>query len=90
MYKVQEKDKPFYEAVKALAGDNVTSHQIEAAVAEVVRKNYNQGIYEPFYTGQDVIRMMVYFDLINIRSHLGQPRHGRLINGGRLHTIKVY
>ena len=90
MYQVQEKDKPFYEAVKAIAGKNVTSHQIEIAVGKVVRDNSLLGIYEPFYTGQDVIRMMQYFDLISIRSHLGQPRHGRLINGGRLHTIKVY
>ena len=89
-YPILDEDRPFFDAIKKIAGDNVTSNTIDVAVQDVVRENYKNGIFTPVYFGADVIRIMLYHDLISIQSHLGQPRHGQLINGGRLHKIRIF
>ena len=81
---VREKDRPYIEAMRQLQGANVTSNAIDEAVYEVNRET---GMY---YDGDAVIRILQFCNLIDIDSHLGQPRHGNLINQGRLHTFTVY
>jgi len=80
---IRAKDKPYIEAMRQIQGENVTSEQIDQAVYEVNRET---GMY---YNGGDVIRILQFCDLIDIQSHLGQPRHGELINQGRLHIFTV-
>lgn len=81
---IREKDKPYIQAIKEIQGENITSNTIDEVVHKV---NQKTGLY---YTGNDVIKIMLYCEIIDIRSHLGQPRQGEIINGGRLHSIKVY
>ena len=81
---LRETDRPYLQALMKIQGDRVTSDQIDRVVYNV---NANTGLY---YDGGDVIRIMQFCDLINIQSHLGQPRHGNLINGGRLHKFTIY
>jgi len=81
---VREKDKPYIRKMKELEGSDITSDQIDRAVYAV---NMETGLY---YSGGDVVRIMQFCDIIDIQSHLGQPRHGAVINGGRLHTFQVY
>ena len=80
---IREKDRPYIEAMRKIQGEQVTSNEIDRAVYEV---NAQTGMY---YDGNAVIRILQFCDLIDIRSHLGQPRHGQLINRGRLHTFTV-
>lgn len=81
---IREKDMPYIRAIKKLEGGNITSNQIEDAVYAV---NQETGMY---YDGQGVITLMQYYEILDIQSHLGQPRQGPAINGGRLHTLVVY
>lgn len=81
---IREKDVPYIEKMKEIQGTNVTSDQIDRAVYAV---NLETGMY---YDGSQVVRILQYHNIIDISSHLGQPRQGQLINGGRLHTFKVY
>ena len=81
---LREKDRPYLQALAAIQGDQVTSDQIDRVV---YRTNADTGLY---YDGGDVIRILQFCNLIDIQSHLGQPRHGNLINQGRLHRFTVW
>lgn len=82
---IRQKDVPYIKAIKELteAHSEVTSNQIDQAVMDT---NAKTGIY---YTSQQVINLMAFCQVIVIESHLGQPRHGQQIGGGRLHKIQV-
>ena len=82
---IRTKDKPYIQAIKNLVTNKqqVTSNEIENVVQQV-----NQEVnYTTYYTAQQVINILQFCGLIIIKTHLGQPRHGNIVNGGRLHTI---
>jgi len=81
---LREKDRPYLQALAAIQGNDVTSDQIDQVVYQT---NAETGLY---YDGGDVVRILQFCNAIDIQSHLGQPRHGNLINQGRLHTFTVW
>jgi len=81
---IRTKDIPYIRAMKKIQGQDITSDQIDRVVYEVNRET---GL---FYDGKDMVNIMQFCGIIDIQSHLGQPRHGQLINQGRLHTFTVY
>lgn len=82
---IRAKDKLYVQAIKNLVTgkQQVTSSEIENVVQQV-NKEVN---YITYYTAQQVINILQFCGLITIRTHLGQPRHGNIVNSGRLHTI---
>jgi len=81
---IRQKDIPYILKMKELQGTDVTSDKIDRAVYEVNRET---GMY---YDANDVIKIMQFCGIIDIQTHLGQPRHGNIVNGGRVHTYEVH
>lgn len=81
---IREKDRPYIQAVKDLVAttQQVTSAQLEQAVQQV-----NQSQFTTYYTAQQVVNIILFCEVATIQTHLGQPRHGEIINGGRVHQI---
>lgn len=91
--KIKETFIPYIEAMKELVdeanGKQITSDEIERVVMNVNSSRPREHGDLDYLTGTQVINGMAFHNLLSIQSHLGQPRHGQPINGGRLHKIQV-